>query len=333
MNNLQFTLPHKPWRRSYQLQAVGAKLFESFLASVMHTTMDDVDFENMEEPTADIPHHLPQEKLKTFIAFLFMLLNFFLTTISLSMIHERTTTSPLSDIILDNVDPNLNWGLFVSEYLLVISVNILFVVIVCHKHRFIVLRRLFVIMGLLYLLRAITMYVTVLPLANDTYYCAPQANTSLSFLLILQRSATILSGFGLSMNEKQVYCGDYIYSGHTVVLVICYLFIKEYTPRRFFLLHWLTAVIALLGMSFILISKAHYTIDVIVAYYVTTRVFWVYHTMANNKQFKRVGPNNYLARVWWFPIFKYFERNVNDIVPYRFNLPFQRSMITHCPPV
>lgn len=50
--------------------------------------------------------------------------------------------------------------------------------------------------------------------------------------------------------------------------------------------HWLAWMAAVAGMVFITISKAHYTIDVVVAYYVTTRLFWIYHTMANNMELK-----------------------------------------------
>jgi len=32
----------------------------------------------------------------------------------------------------------------------------------------------------------------------------------------------------------------------------------------------------------VLIARGHYTIDVLVAYYVTTRLFWMYHTVACN---------------------------------------------------
>ena len=37
----------------------------------------------------------------------------------------------------------------------------------------------------------------------------------------------LLSGAGLSINEQHVYCGDYIYSGHTMTLVMTFLIIKE----------------------------------------------------------------------------------------------------------
>ena len=45
--------------------------------------------------------------------------------------------------------------------------------------------------------------------------------------MILQRMLKLLSGAGLSINEQHVYCGDYIYSGHTMTLVMTFLIIKE----------------------------------------------------------------------------------------------------------
>ena len=96
-------------------------------------------------------------------------------------------------------------------------------------HRWIVFRRTFFILGILYLMRSITMFVTTLPVASRSYalnVCAPKANTT-SILLIAKRAIQLMSGFGLSMNGQHVYCGDYMYSGHTVVLVSAYLIIKE----------------------------------------------------------------------------------------------------------
>lgn len=75
------------------------------------------------------------------------------------------------------------------------------------------------------------MYVTVLPVASKTYFCSPKANNT-SPLLITKRVLQLISGFGLSINGKHTYCGDYIYSGHTVVLVLSYLIIKECTYFR-----------------------------------------------------------------------------------------------------
>lgn len=87
---------------------------------------------------------------------------------------------------------------------------------------------------------------------------------------------------GLSINGQHVYCGDYIYSGHTVILTVSSLLIQEYTPRKWRPLHWLSWLVTCLGVVFVMVAHGHYTVDVLIAYYVTTRVFWMYHTMASN---------------------------------------------------
>lgn len=37
----------------------------------------------------------------------------------------------------------------------------------------------------------------------------------------------LLAGGGLSITGSHEMCGDYLYSGHTVMLTLTYLFIKE----------------------------------------------------------------------------------------------------------
>lgn len=81
-------------------------------------------------------------------------------------------------------------------------------------------------MGLLYMMRSVTFYVTVLPLSSRTYYCSEKVNHTTP-LIITKRALQLMSGFGLVINGKHTYCGDLIFSGHTVTLVLCYLIIKE----------------------------------------------------------------------------------------------------------
>lgn len=87
-------------------------------------------------------------------------------------------------------------------------------------------RRMFLILSLLYMYRAITMFVTVMPVSSTTYYCSPKSNETTP-LEVTKRIIHLFTGLGLSVNGKHTFCGDYIYSGHTVILVFCYLFISE----------------------------------------------------------------------------------------------------------
>ena len=48
-----------------------------------------------------------------------------------------------------------------------------------------------------------------------------------SCLDVTRRVITLLSGGGLSINGKHIYCGDYIFSGHTMTLTMAYLTITQ----------------------------------------------------------------------------------------------------------
>ena len=37
------------------------------------------------------------------------------------------------------------------------------------------------------------------------------------------------------------------------------------------------------GVVMLLLGRGHYSVDVVLAYYITTRLWWVYHSVANNK--------------------------------------------------
>ncbi|XP_050096688.1 phosphatidylcholine:ceramide cholinephosphotransferase 2-like isoform X2 [Anopheles aquasalis] len=271
----------------------------------------------------DDQQRYPKEIGKTLLALLFLAFNFFLATVSLSLVHDRVpdrdTHEPLPDAFLDRVAPQ-DWALDVSEILIMVVVNSCVVLITFHKHRFIVMRRVFLLLSILYLMRSMTMYVTVLPVSSRTYYCSPKSNAS-SATVIVKRAFQLISGMGLSINGKQIYCGDYIYSGHTVTLVLGYLVISEYSPKRFWPIHWLYWAASMTGVVMVLVAHGHYTVDVLIAYYATTRLFWTYHTLANNSLLLKQNGNNYIGREWWYPGFRYFERNVRGPIPLQYDLP------------
>ncbi|XP_065200771.1 phosphatidylcholine:ceramide cholinephosphotransferase 2-like isoform X2 [Planococcus citri] len=258
-----------------------------------------------------VERNFPQEFHKTIIAFLILIFNFFLTTTSLAVIHDKVPQyGPLPDTVLNLVEPQ-EWALVVSEIFIIVTTSIMLIIIVLHKHRFVIFRRLFLMLSLLYFMRSITMFVTVLPVSSKTYQCSPRENST-DASVVFHRSINLFFGMGLTINGKHTYCGDYIYSGHTTVLVMSYLMISEYSPKKniWLCLRYASWCMSLIGVLMVLLSHSHYTVDVIVGYFVTTRLFWMYHTCANNQFLKKKSQYNYLSREWWFFIFQYFECNV-----------------------
>ena len=71
---------------------------------------------------------------------------------------------------------------------------------------------------------------------------------------------------------------------NTDVNEICLCFSDS--PKRFWPLHWASWIASATGIVLVLVARGHYTVDVVIAYYVTTRVFWIYHTLANHANLK-----------------------------------------------
>ncbi|KAL7675896.1 hypothetical protein ACOME3_002157 [Neoechinorhynchus agilis] len=74
-------------------------------------------------------------------------------------------------------------------------------------------------------------------------------------------------------------CGDYIFSGHTCMLVILAHFITEYVSDNcvlFRLLVWFTCGS---GVVCILAAHFHYTVDVVLAVVIASRLFVYYHSL------------------------------------------------------
>lgn len=85
----------------------------------------------------------------------------------------------------------------------------------------------------------------------------------------------------------------------------------------------MTWLLNMFGIFFILAAHEHYSIDVFVAFYITSRLFLYYHTLANNQALMSHDSNR--TRIW-FPMFSYFESSVDGIIPNEFDTA--SSMLT-----
>ncbi|XP_042368236.1 phosphatidylcholine:ceramide cholinephosphotransferase 2-like [Plectropomus leopardus] len=266
-------------------------------------------------------NRLPKEWWKTGVAFLYALFNLVFTTVIITVVHERvpdkSVSPPLPDKFFDYVD-RVPWAFTVTEVNGLILTGLWLVQWIFLKHKAIVGRRCFFLIGTLYMYRCVTMYITTLPVPGKHMVCAPKLyNDSTGKIWRILR---LISGGGLSLTGSHLMCGDFLYSGHTVMCTLSYLFIKEYSPRWMWWYHWFCWLLSASGVICILIAHEHYSIDVVIGYFATTRIFWWYHTMANTHTLRQ-APNNYLLRTWWNPIFNFLEKNVQTTVPIVFSWP------------
>lgn len=281
--------------------------------------------ESFHDPIEDRPDStcclfvsIRSDKKKTFFAFLLALSTVFFCSFIITIVDERLPDPkdypPLPDLILDNIQ-QIPWAFAVTEKLILLEISVLAIIVLLHRYRMIILRRLFVIAAALYFLRSVTMLVTSLPVATQLTDCQPKDFVTIG--VRLKKATLIFVGQGMSSFGVKT-CGDYLYSGHTCTLVLATHFINEYSPRSYHLLHFLSWIAGLTGMFFILAGHQHYSIDILIAWVLTSRLFVYYHTLANNRTYLRCDTMR--MRIW-FPFFSYFEENVNTAIPNEYCIP------------
>jgi len=273
---------------------------------------------------SNIATNLPKERWKAGLSFVYVLFVSFATAFVMTLVHDRVPDMnkypPLPDLILDNV-PHIPWAFMMCEVSGMVLLSLWLIVLLFHKHRFILATRWFSITGTIFLLRCVTMLITSLSVPGVHLDCRPRPYSTWSERL--NNSYVIWSGAGMSIQGVRT-CGDYMFSGHTVNLTLLNFFITEYSSRRIYWLHTFTWLCNLFGIFFILAAHEHYSIDVFVAFYISSRLFLYYHTLANNKATPKMSMRQGYdaARTWfYFPLFSFFEHNINGRVPNEFELP------------
>lgn len=278
-----------------------------------HMQPQTATFSESDEIDSDIENHgkkfLP-DYFKLFISFVYAFIASWITAFVMVLVHEKvpdmTKYPPLPDIFLDNV-PLIPYAFKLAEMCGLCLCIIWMIILLLHKHRYILLRRFFSITSTVFLLRSVTMFVTSLSVPGKHLECQAMYHDGLKGRMM--RATHIVSGLGMSLTGVQT-CGDYMFSGHTAYLTLFNHFITEYTSSKFHYLHTLSWVLNLFGIFFVLAAHEHYSIDVFIAFYITSRIFVYYHMLANTLSYWRSRRIRYL-----FPMFSFFECNVPGKVP------------------
>ena len=293
---------------------------------------------------------IPKERWKTILAFLYVLLVSWWTAFVMVVVHDRVPDMekypPLPDILLDNI-PLIPGAFEMCELCGMVLMCIWVFVLIFHKHRWVLMRRFFSLSGTIYLLRSVTMLITSLSVPGKHLECAPRPYGDIYNKLY--NAFVIWTGAGLTLQGVRT-CGDYMFSGHTVGLTLLNFFITEYTSH-IYMLHTFTWVCNLFGVFFILAAHEHYSIDVFVAFYIASRLFMYYHTLANQKLppyynvssstkengSKKIEANGLSPKYddeneqkqilqFWFPLFTFFESGIEGgRIPNVFEYPFTIS--------
>jgi hypothetical protein len=258
-------------------------------------------------------------------SFAYLALVAFITAFTMTVAHVRLPDTksypPLPDIFLDNV-PLIPWAMLMSEFMICSGLLILFVIILLHKRRMIVLRRFNVICGTLFLFRSLTMVVTSLAVPGSHLECEKLPIETDNLEAVLAHVWSITKGGGMTMNGVRT-CGDYMFSGHTLVLTLCNLTIVEYSPKKWRGLHIITWAGNFFGMFFILAAHEHYTIDVVMAYYITSRLFDYYHTVAiTSSILNKTSPKVVKKNGFQYFVFSYMEEDLQGPVVNQYEMPW-----------
>lgn len=162
---------------------------------------------------------------KTFLAVCFYFGNMLFNTVLISIVHERVPVevNPLSDISFDLV-PYWRDGIFVSEYLMATINTMLVLMALFRVSGSRIAQRYFLVAGIVYFLRGISISLTQLPVSGNRFLCEPKMEQNVTIAefvtTVVHRSLGYVRTAGAQIWTTHHYCGDYLYSGHTVNFVL-----------------------------------------------------------------------------------------------------------------
>uniref|UniRef100_W6NCS5 Phosphatidylcholine:ceramide n=1 Tax=Haemonchus contortus TaxID=6289 RepID=W6NCS5_HAECO len=101
----------------------------------------------------------------------------------------------------------------------------------------------------------------------------PTVNSVLSKFL----SVSLTFGLQVQMTEDKLFCGDMLFSGHTTAISTSCFFLNYYTPHSLWPLKVIAIASCVSAMICVVISRVHYSVDVVMGYWISSIIFSIYH--------------------------------------------------------
>ncbi|CDW53677.1 Phosphatidylcholine:ceramide cholinephosphotransf erase 2 [Trichuris trichiura] len=267
--------------------------------------------------TNDETNRLP-ELGKLLLAFLILFIAAMSNGLVMSYTHQYAVkylnkTEPLDDGLFRLI-PLIQWTWIAADACTGATISLSFIFLIFHRRQVTVYKRAALIAAFLYCLRGVTLISTYLPppFPSDPLRCLPAIDISSEPFEYLNRAFILVAKMGSSSDGNLILCGDTIFSGHTMIVVLSYWFLQHYCPQPLRLIALLVVFpLALLSIIFLIISRQHYTVDVVVATFLSLPVLQVYHFWLTEKRRQYVkGPSCVLHPL--HNLFVFFESNKDD---------------------
>ncbi|KAI6177234.1 PAP2-C domain-containing protein [Aphelenchoides bicaudatus] len=254
---------------------------------------------------------LPLEIHKVLLSAALLVFAGYFNWIVLAYIHDFVGRQPLPDLFTSFIAEQ-RWALKLGDVMVTLSSGTMILLFILHKHRAIVMRRTFFILAILYFIRGVSMFGTQLPsgYSDNDRECRPQLEKEeRTFVTYLSRVLEQSVHFGLQDTSKKMLCGDMLFSGHTLIMVTSSLVVEYYLPTNLRLVQYVPKLFTVFGIVCLILSRTHYTIDILFATVVSAGVFSIYHAFCEIETY-RERKQSVLYRFWIMRLVGWMEANV-----------------------
>lgn len=173
----------------------------------------------------------------------------------------------LPDLIQD-ISPNLSHYSYLTDKIIKMYIILFICLVSLNDNIYDITTNSFILVSMILFFRMLMFSSTILPSINTNCHRKKKNRYKKKFINILYDFIT--------QKYETGYCNDYIFSGHNAIFILLTLLISYYnllSGGLVYLLWIFTIIFSLISI----ICRNHYTIDVILAYFITFSIFHGYY--------------------------------------------------------